>query len=295
VKKTYREQMRLINPPLTNESLLAMFWRPIPLLFLPSVLWGTLSMSVVIGTFVAISSNYATAFSTIYGFSTWQCGMTYSGVLVGALVAIYGGGWLSDKVADLFTIRSGGIREPEMRLPTVTISLILGPLGLLLYGAGIAKAMHWIVPIVGLGLCEFSKRRCFHSLDADGCSRLCYHTSQQYCHCLRSGCPPAYCWRGRGFGIEFQRYGPLFAFYRYPRLLLTAPLAAFGFVLSFYTNPWIESAGYINAFGALAGICAAILVLWIPLYISGKEIRVWSLGLRVLKGVHWGADREVGE
>ncbi|KAL2844854.1 MFS transporter [Aspergillus pseudodeflectus] len=258
VKKTYREQMRLINPPLTNESLLAMFWRPIPLLFLPSVLWGTLSMSVVIGTFVAISSNYATAFSTTYGFSTWQCGMTYSGVLVGALVAIYGGGWLSDKVADLFTIRSGGIREPEMRLPTVTISLILGPLGLLLYGAGIAKAMHWIVPIVGLGLFGFvitqvSNIAIVYAVDAHRPIAGEVVVSE----------------------LSFK--------------------AAFGFVLSFYTNPWIESAGYINAFGALAGICAAILVLWIPLYIWGKEIRVWSLGLRVLKGVHWGADREVGE
>ena len=72
-------------------------------------------------------------------------------------------------------------------------------------------------------------------------------------------------------------------------------LAAFGFLLSFYTNPWIDSAGYLNAFGALAGICAAILILWIPLFLWGKQIRVWSLGLRVMKGVHWGEDREVGE
>jgi hypothetical protein len=146
--------MRLFGPPLTDDSLLALFWRPIPLLLLPSVLWGTLSMSVVIGTFVAISSNYATAFSTTYGFSTWQCGMTYAGVLVGAVVGIYGGGWLSDKVADVLTLRRGGIREPEMRFPTVTISLVLSPFGLVLYGGGLAKEMHWLFPVIGLGLCE---------------------------------------------------------------------------------------------------------------------------------------------
>ncbi|KAL2824343.1 major facilitator superfamily domain-containing protein [Aspergillus pseudoustus] len=257
-KRTYRQQMRLFNPPLTDESLLTLFWRPIPLLFLPSVLWGTLSMSVVIGTFVAISSNYATAFSNTYGFSTLQCGATYSGVLVGALVGIYGGGWLSDKVADLLTIRRGGIREPEMRLPTVTLSLVLSPLGLLLYGAGIAKAMHWIVPVVGLGCVGFvitqvSNIAIVYAVDAHRPIAGEVVVSE----------------------LSFK--------------------AAFGFLLSFYTNPWIESAGYINAFGALAGISAAILVLWIPLYIWGKKIRVWSLGLRVLKGVHWGADREVGE
>jgi hypothetical protein len=72
-------------------------------------------------------------------------------------------------------------------------------------------------------------------------------------------------------------------------------LAAFGFLLSFYTNPWIDSAGYLNALGALAGICAAILILWIPLFIWGKQVRIWSLGLRAMKGVRWGEDREVGE
>jgi hypothetical protein len=71
--------------------------------------------------------------------------------------------------------------------------------------------------------------------------------------------------------------------------------AAFGFLLSFYTNPWIESTGYTSSFGTLAGTCAAILVLWIPLYIWGKEIRIWSLGLSALQGVRWDADREVGE
>ena len=78
-------------------------------------------------------------------------------------------------------------------------------------------------------------------------------------------------------------------------VFLTDDLAAFGFLLSFYTNPWIDSAGYVNSFGALAGICAAVLIFWIPFYFWGKHIRVWSLGWRVMRGVHWGADREVGE
>ena len=153
-KKTYAQSMNLFNPNFTNESLLTLFWRPIPLLFLPSVLWGTLAMSVSIGTFVAISSNFATAFSQTYNFSTWQCGMTYVAVLIGALSGVYGGGWLSDKVADWLTQRKDGIREPEMRLPTVSISLVFCPVSLVLYGVGMQYSLHWIVPVLGLGLCE---------------------------------------------------------------------------------------------------------------------------------------------
>lgn len=72
--------------------------------------------------------------------------------------------------------------------------------------------------------------------------------------------------------------------------------AAFGFLLSFYTNPWIESSGYQNAFGAMAGISAAVLVGWIPFFIFGKRIRHASLQWPIIqKAVQWNLDREVGE
>ena len=72
-------------------------------------------------------------------------------------------------------------------------------------------------------------------------------------------------------------------------------IAAIGFLLSFYINPWIESSGYVTAFGTLAGIQAAILLMWVPLYIWGKTIRHATLKWEVMKGVRWDDDREVGE
>ncbi|CAI7644042.1 unnamed protein product [Penicillium bialowiezense] len=70
---------------------------------------------------------------------------------------------------------------------------------------------------------------------------------------------------------------------------------AFGFLLSFYTNPWIDSAGYSTCFGILAGINAAVLIMWIPLYIWGKQIRAWYTQLRLTRFIQWKPDREVGE
>lgn len=78
--------------------------------------------------------------------------------------------------------------------------------------------------------------------------------------------------------------------------MLTQSVAAFGFLLSFYTNPWIAKSGYQHAFGAMAGISAAILVMWIPFFIYGKRIRQSSLEWPIIKRtVKWSLDREVGE
>jgi hypothetical protein len=82
------------------------------------------------------------------------------------------------------------------------------------------------------------------------------------------------------------------------RTLLTEILspAAFGFLLSFYTNPWIEQNGYNGAFGAMAGISAAIIILWIPLYVWGRQIRIATLKWTVIQGlIKWDKDRESGE
>lgn len=69
----------------------------------------------------------------------------------------------------------------------------------------------------------------------------------------------------------------------------------FGFLLSFYTNPWVDESGYQNAYGAMAGISAFILILWIPLFFFGKKIRHVTWNWPVLSYIQWEDDREVGE
>jgi len=72
--------------------------------------------------------------------------------------------------------------------------------------------------------------------------------------------------------------------------------ACFGFLLSFYTNPWIAKSGYAGAFGAMAGISAFFLLMWIPFYIWGRSIRRATLRWNVMtKLIGWNEDREVGE
>lgn len=72
--------------------------------------------------------------------------------------------------------------------------------------------------------------------------------------------------------------------------------AAFGFLLSFYTNPWIELQGYARSFGAMAGICGAVLLLWVPLFFYGRRVRKATLQWEIIHNLmQWDKDREVGE
>ena len=156
VKRSYVQSLRVSTTKFTQESLWKLFIRPVILLCLPPVLWATLVMSVTIGFLVAISSNFAPAFQSTYGFKAWQSGLCFIASIIGSLIAIYLGGAFSDFVADFFTRRNGGIREPEMRLPAIAISVITAPLALVLYGVGIGKGLPWIVPTIGLGLCKYA-------------------------------------------------------------------------------------------------------------------------------------------
>lgn len=153
-KQSYVQRLRVYNGTFTEESFFKIFLRPIVLLMLPPVLWATLVMSVTIGFVVAISSNFATAFAEAYGFAAWQSGLCWVSGIIGSIIGIVGGGYISDLTANFFTTRNGGIREPEMRLPAMALGLIAAPLSLVLYGVGLNNHLHWIVPTLGIGLCK---------------------------------------------------------------------------------------------------------------------------------------------
>lgn len=136
----------------TIERIWLLMFRPVALLALPCVLWATLINSVTVGMIVVLSSNFSTAFHTICGFTALQAGLTFISMAIGALIAIFFAGHFSDWVVDKFTQRNGGVRIPEMHLHTLLISVIGGTLGCILYGAGFGLNLHWMCPVVGIGL-----------------------------------------------------------------------------------------------------------------------------------------------
>ena len=154
-KRSYVSSLRMYSGTYTSESLLKLFIRPTAFMILPQVLWAVLVMSGTIGFLVAITSNFAPAFEAAYGFEPWQSGLCFIGALLGAFFGIFAGGHFSDWIADFQTKRNGGVREPEMRLPAILVSVVTAPLALVLYGAGIQYKLHWMCPTFALALSKF--------------------------------------------------------------------------------------------------------------------------------------------
>ena len=155
-KKTYLQSLRIFSAIYTSEHLLSLAFRPIAAIVLPALIWATLINTMTIGMIIVLSVSYSSAFTDIYGFAPWQAGLTFISSIIGSLVGIFWGGHAGDWVADKLTMRNGGVRTPEMRLPAMVISLITGPLSCLLYGFGFGKQLHWIVPTIGIGLVNFT-------------------------------------------------------------------------------------------------------------------------------------------
>ncbi|KAK0122024.1 hypothetical protein ONS95_010289 [Cadophora gregata] len=257
-KKTFTQRMAFTRTHLTTESIWKIAFRPLPILLLPPVLWSTLSFGIGIGIFVIMGTTAATAFSQVYHFTVWQIGLVWIASIVGNLLGIPFGGWLSDWVADRATTRNDGIREPEMRLPAVSVAMIAYPGSLLLYGLGMHFKTHWIVPVLGVFVFSF------------GSSAAIGITVVYTIDCYR---PIA------GEVVVSQ----------------VVFKSAITFLMSFYANPWVDRDGYAGAFATMASFSFVILALWIPLYIWGKQIRTATFKWRLMKLAHWDVDRETGE
>lgn len=155
--RTYWQNMAIYRGTFTEESFPKMLWRPFALLALPPIQWATLVQSINIGALVGVSSVYVVAYTSVYGFTPLQASLTFIAALVGTLVGFFVGGVWSDKVADHYTRRNDGIREPEMRLPAIIPSVILATVGLIIYGLGFHQRYHWMVPTLGLGLSKLTE------------------------------------------------------------------------------------------------------------------------------------------
>ncbi|RDW80765.1 MFS general substrate transporter-7 [Coleophoma crateriformis] len=255
-KKSYWSTLALFSGEIyTSETLWTMFIRPFGLILLPPVIWATLVMSVLIGFTVAISSSFANDLATAYGFTAFQSGLCFFGALIGGIIAMPAGGPVGEAVANYFTTRNGGIREPEFRLPAIAISIITAPLGLILYGYGLQNKLNFMIPVLGLSLVSFSG--------------------------------------GQAINISFvytlDAYSPVANEVTIAQLAFKSIL---GFGLSAGTNTWIAGSGIFLASTEWAIISGGTLLLAVPMFYYGKSLRKSSLKWRAIQFVRWAEDRE---
>lgn len=254
-KQSWVASLRLFSSETyTKESWGMLIARPIILITYPAVLWNAFVFAATIGALVAVTSNVAIAYAITYGWSSGPTGTAFLSAIIGSLLGITGG-TITDRISDKATQRNGGLREPEMRLRAFFPVLFTTPLALMLYGAGIGRAWHWMVPTVGLGLINFS---------------IVWGTSISLVYMIDCLKP-----------LAEEAVTSVLAF-----------KAAIGFILSFYTNVWVAQEGYVNAFGEFAGITTAFLLFVFVFIFWGKKLRTKAAEWPQIRFIKWSQDRD---
>jgi MFS family permease len=151
-KRSYMQKLRLwVYYPQDQTTYWQYFRRPFLLFTFPNI--------VIAGVIFAFGCTAGiVSFNTIseilteppYNWSTTSTGLVFLAALVGNFVG-WATGVLSDHVVIFLARRNQGIKEPEMRLWTLSLSFVYAAVGYQLYGWGAEFGMHWMTIAFGVG------------------------------------------------------------------------------------------------------------------------------------------------
>jgi hypothetical protein len=135
-------------------TLLASLYRPFLMLFLdPMCLCLCLFSAVLLGILYLFFGAFTLVFGTVYGFSPWQIGLSFLGILTGMIAAVatipY---WhhLYSRTTEAYREETGmSDSNPEFRLPPTIVGGWCCVVGLFWFAWTIYPSVHWIVPIIG--------------------------------------------------------------------------------------------------------------------------------------------------
>ncbi|CAI6083351.1 hypothetical protein V2G26_018862 [Clonostachys chloroleuca] len=153
--KTYLEKLKLwgYHDP-RQPSAFKVFFLPIRLLFMfPGMGFGGLLVGGILAWYNVVGGSLALILGNPpYNFSANNIGLTYLASVVGVTIGCFLSGWASDSLALRIARRNNGVMEPEQRLWTCLVALVMHPAGCLLYGVGASYHIHWFGVVFGLGL-----------------------------------------------------------------------------------------------------------------------------------------------
>ena len=159
--KSYRQRIALITPAPYLEGYgfkqyikrFVVYFKvfTLPAVWLSGLLWGLQD---------AYMTFFLTTQDTFFYDPPWSKSGTGVAVmnvatLIGAVIGCIMSGYLSDKHVVWIAKRHGGLMEPEYRLYLLFITLIISPVGLIMFGVGADKEWPWQCIYVGLGFIGF--------------------------------------------------------------------------------------------------------------------------------------------
>ena len=148
-KKTFWQDLSLWSG-VTEESYLSHFLRPFLLVLYPAVAWALLAYSLHLAWLLGAGSLSSFIFQAPpYNFSPGVNGLINIPALLGNLFGAFTGGYLTDVYARHVARRKNGRFIAESRLVMLIIPGLTVAVGLLMFGIGADKKLHWIVLYIG--------------------------------------------------------------------------------------------------------------------------------------------------
>ncbi|KAL9119661.1 MAG: hypothetical protein Q9187_003783 [Circinaria calcarea] len=147
-----KRQFGLYQPNVQALRILILdFWIPWKLLAFPIIDFASFVVAWSASSFLTVNLTQSQAFAAPpYGFSSETIGFFNFAVVIGLAIGLVTAGPLSDWASMRATRRNNGIREPEMRLPTMIPYVLIMILGNFIVGFGYQNHWNWkIIVIIG--------------------------------------------------------------------------------------------------------------------------------------------------
>jgi len=240
-RKTFIQELNPwsgINPGIEKSTnFLFLFIRPWPMVVYPAVIYSFFVFSFNLACLLGVLNTAASVFqSPPYNMSAGVQSLIFVPEFFGVALGAYCGGGLTDRLVQWRTRKNNGVFEPEQRLLALILPLFLVPVGVLMYGIGVAHQTSAVVPFLGNGLIGFG-------IGAIPSITMSYVIDSYYL-----------------VSPDLM-------------LLVVALKNIFGFGFSYAVIPWITATGYVDTFVAMAFILFGLILFGLPLWYWGKKIR----------------------
>ncbi|KAK5071881.1 hypothetical protein LTR64_004340 [Lithohypha guttulata] len=240
-RKSYLQRMAMVTK--TDAPIFRHIYQPFIILFtFPAVTYTAVTFGCVLACFAILVTVQAIyLIEPPYNFGPDGVGLMQLPPFIGAFIGFFVGGWLNDKSIMWLSKRNQGIYEPEQRMWMAIPASVTIPVGLLMFGIGIANGAHWIVLAVGAAIFGFG-------------FLVCLDIALAYCtDCYQDIIGDAL------VGVVFTRN-------------------AVSVVILFVLEDWLEGMGVRNLHILLACLMWAILMIPLALLKFGKRWRLWTHG-----------------